>query len=107
MDPLYKKIGVTLKSFSLKVLIRSWWVLAFMLVCAILYERGLKGREEEFQKLREQQRQLEVDKKEALTFQEDLRRKINSQSDPAFIELTLMKELGLTPEGQQKVFFQD
>lgn len=30
---------------------------------------------------------------------------INSQSDPAWVELMLMKNLGLVPEGQIKVFF--
>lgn len=85
--------------------LRSWWVLAFLLICAIFYERGLKGRDEEFQKLREQQKQLEQAKEQALATQQDLKRQINSQSDPAYVELLLMKRLGLTPEDQQKVFF--
>ena len=36
---------------------------------------------------------------------EDLKLQINSQKDPAWIELTLMKGLGLVPEGQLKVYF--
>jgi hypothetical protein len=93
--------------FSVATFLRSWWLLAFLLVCAMFYERGLKEREEEFQKLKEQQNQLQLAKEEALATQQDLKRKINSQSDQAYIELTLMKGLGLAPEDQQKVFFEE
>ena len=44
-------------------------------------------------------------KKLALEKQKGLLRQINSQNDPAWIELMLMKEMGLVPEGQTKVFF--
>ena len=37
----------------------------------------------------------------------DLDLKINSQSDPAWIELVLMKELGVVPEGKIKVHFKN
>ncbi|MCE2983850.1 MAG: hypothetical protein LW832_09830 [Parachlamydia sp.] len=49
---------------------------------------------------------LQKEKRTALKRQEDLQLQINSQSDPAWIELTLMKGLGLVPEGEQKVYFQ-
>jgi hypothetical protein len=32
---------------------------------------------------------------------------IHSQSDPAWIELTLMRVLGTVPENQTKVYFKD
>lgn len=38
--------------------------------------------------------------------QEDLLLQINSQSDPAWVELILMKGLGLVPEGQTKAVFE-
>ena len=83
----------------------SWWVIAFFLFCAILYEQGLKSRDEAFKHLRKQQHQLQDEKTKALAVQDNLKHQINSQSDPSYVELTLMKGLGLTPENQQKVFF--
>lgn len=88
-----------------QIFIRSWWVVAFLLLCAILYEQGLKKRNQHYQQLNEQLISLLQEKQAALQKQEDLLRLINSQSDPTWIELVLMKELGLVPEGEQKVYF--
>ena len=85
--------------------IHSWWVLAFVLACAILYEQSLQQREEIYQQLNEQQRSLQEEKQLALEEQHRLQRQINSQQDLAWIELTLMKELGVVPEGQKKIYF--
>lgn len=84
---------------------RSWWVIAFALLCGILYEQGLKKRHDDYIRLSEHLQKLQQEKAEVLAQQQDLQMSINSQSDPAWIELTLMKGLGLVPEGQQKVFF--
>jgi hypothetical protein len=70
-----------------------------------LYEQGLKGREVTFLQLNEQQNFLLSEKKKSLAFQSYLELQINSQSDLAWLELTLMKGLGLVPENDQKVFF--
>lgn len=86
-------------------LIHSWWIVAFLLACAILYEQSLQQRETLYQQLNEQKRALQEEKEIALEEQQQLLRQINSQKDPAWIELTLMKEMGLFPEGQKKVYF--
>lgn len=88
-----------------QIFVRSWWVIAFMLVCAVLYEHGLKKRETIYQQLTAQRLDLQREKQIALLKQQNLQRQINSQSDLAWIELTLMKELGVVPEGQQKIYF--
>ncbi len=85
--------------------IESWWVIAFILICAVFYEQGLKSRDSLFQHLTDQWISLQKEKEEALFQQQNLKLQINSQSDLAWIELTLMKGLGLVPEGQQKVYF--
>lgn len=85
--------------------IRSWWVIAFMLTSIIFYEHGLKEREYVYKQLKEQSLALQQQKQEALKQQQNLQLQINSQSDLAWIELTLMKGLGLVPEGEQKVYF--
>lgn len=76
-----------------------------MLVCAIFYEKGLKGREDNYQQLKEQLISLQHEKQKGLELQQNLQQQINSQSDMAWLELTLMKGLGLVPENEQKVFF--
>lgn len=88
-------------------IIRSWWVIAFMLGCLILFEQGLKKRDQHFQQLKDQLVSLQTEKAAALRRQKNLERQVNSQSDLAWIEMTLMKGLGLCPEGQKKVFFQE
>lgn len=85
--------------------VRSWWVIAFALFCGIIYEIGLKKRHDDLIRLSTHLEQLQTEKAVALAKQEALKTQINSQSDPAWVELVLMKELGLVPEGQQKVFF--
>lgn len=83
----------------------SWWVIAFALLCAALYEHGLKERQEDMIRLSTHLYQLQKQKEIALDVQTDLQTKIKSQSDPAWIELVLMTNLGLVPEGYQKVLF--
>ncbi len=93
------------KTIAEHLFFRSWWVIAFILICAILYEQGLKGRETSFQQLKEQQASLFLEKQKSLERQQYFEQQINSQSDLAWLELTLMKGLGLVPENDQKVFF--
>lgn len=95
----------TLQKILRSIFIRSWWVIAFMLLCTIIYEQGLKERNKLYQQLTEQYNDLQQEKKEVLHQQQNLQLQINSQSDLAWVELALMKGLGLVPEGQQKVYF--
>lgn len=87
--------------------LKFWWVIAFALLCGILYEQGLKQRHENFTRLSTHLQSLRKQKEEAIDIQEDLKARINSQNDPAWIELVLIRNLGLIPEGQQKIFMQD
>lgn len=86
-------------------LIQSWWIIAFILGVMIVYEHALKQREAVYQQLTEQLTSLQLEKEEVIKQQQNLQRQINSQSDLAWVELTLMRKLGLTPEGQTKVYF--
>lgn len=91
--------------FFNEAFIRSWWVIGFSLCCFTFYEQGMHGRKQDYTKLYAQYIDLKKDEKIAQTIQQDLSKQINSQSDPAWVELTLMKGLGLVPEGQIKVIF--
>lgn len=88
-----------------KALINSWWVTVFIIVCYLCYEHGLAQKNNDFMKLESQHNELLKDKAIAEIERDKLQLQINSQSDPDWIELTLMKGLGLVPEGQIKVFF--
>lgn len=88
-----------------KLLMRSWWMILFTFFCFILYEQAVKKRDYEYSKLHDHLMALQAAKDKALEIQHDLLLQVNSESDPAWIELTLMQKLGLVPEGQIKVFF--
>jgi len=90
-----------------RVFIRSWWVVLFILFCYLCYEQGLRKRDVDFAKLYIQYMDLLDEKQRALAKNENLHLQINSHNDPEFVEMTLMKGLGLVPEGQTKVLFTD
>lgn len=84
---------------------KSWWVILFFLVCLFSYDQAIKRREREVKQLRSKLLDVHDQKKISLEKQEDLKLQIASQNDPAWIEMTLKKGLGLVPEGQKKVLF--
>lgn len=87
--------------------LRAWWVIVFCFFCFILFEQGIWYQNQEFAKLSKRKEELENARAEALDLQNSLLLQINSESDPAWIELVLMHKLGLVPEGQIKVYFPD
>lgn len=86
---------------------RFWWVCLVVLIGLIMLEQRLKILHNEREQLFQQYLFLIEEKEKALTLKENLKLQINSQSDPAWVELTLKKGLGLVPEGQTKVLFID
>ena len=83
----------------------SWWVFLFLAVSSLFYFHGMHGKELAYRELVQRLKELERDKVLALGEQEDLKLQIKSQSDPAWIEMMLMKGLGMVPETQVKVYF--
>jgi hypothetical protein len=86
-------------------LTRSWWVVLFILLSGVVYAQAVQKKQDVFLSLERHLEALQSEKKALLVEQEDLNLQVNSQGDPAWIELTLMKGLGLVPEGQMKVYF--
>ena len=84
---------------------RSWWVIAFVALCGIIYLHGVRQKNITFQEMTDRLQTLEVEKALALAEQEELHLQIQSQSDPAWIEIVLKQNLGLVPQGQTKVYF--
>lgn len=87
------------------VLKENWWV--FLVFCitfsgcifATSYQNNLA------QKIQDKINILESKKKLAVEKKDYLQQMIQSKDDPDFISLTLIKVLGVIPEGQKKVIF--
>lgn len=86
-------------------LFKSWWVILFALCCFAIFERGVGHKQRDYARLQHQLIELQDEYANQVKIQEDLRLQINSQSDPDWLELVLMRGLGLVPEKQTKVFF--
>lgn len=96
---------MTNKKFYTSIL-NNAWLIAFILLCGILYENGMDSKKNQFQQLQTQLADLHQEKELASLEQQNLLKQINSQSDPAWIELVLIKGLGLSPEDSQKFYFE-
>jgi len=83
----------------------SWWVVFFLLICYTAYDHSVIKLNHEYAKLHHQYEDLLLEKRKALITQQDFLLQVNSQSDQDWVELTLMKVLGLFPEEQIKVLF--
>lgn len=81
------------------------WVLLCMLGCCFMYLHAMNKKKQVVEGLEMQLYALQSEKQRLLEEKEDLKLQISSQKDPEWIELTLMKGLGLVPEGQLKVYF--
>lgn len=99
------KIKIHKPSFRKNAFFQYGWVLLCMLGCCFMYLHAMKKKKQVVEVLQCQLYALQSEKQLLLEEKEDLKLQINSQKDPAWIELTLMKGLGLVPEGQLKVYF--
>ena len=84
---------------------QNGWVFAFSFLVLAFYchARGNKG-----QILRDLQLKaeaMEAQRLACLERREDLKLKMASQTDPAWVEMVLMRDLGVVPEGWLKVHF--
>jgi Tfp pilus assembly protein PilE len=86
-------------------LLASWWVLFFALLCYVAYEQSLRSYYYHWELLTAQASLLQKQQEQARHLQRELKASVNSQQDPAWIELTLMRQLGVVPEGQWKAVF--
>ena len=88
-----------------EIFIHSWWVILFSLLCYTWLEHEYKQQRVVFHELTQQLMELKNSQIEASKENNRLLKQINSQSDPAWVELTLIKVLGLVPEQQTKIYF--
>lgn len=79
----------------------------FTATCLVTYVHASKKKMQTYKVLVDRMRELEITRDVAVAEKERLELEIHSQSDPLWIQLALMKGLGLVPEGQKKVLFQE
>jgi hypothetical protein len=82
-----------------------WWVLAFAALCGVLYLHGVRQKNIAYFEMTGRLQTLEKEKALALAQQEELLLQIQSQSDPAWVEMILKRNLCLVPESQTKFYF--
>lgn len=100
------KARASKKSSVLGVLIfRCWWVFVFFVAVSVFYVQSVKSTSQEIFEHKNKLALLEKQKSDAYRENEDLTMMVNSLSDPAWIEIILMRDLGVVPEGKIKVHF--
>src|SRR5689334_22323586 len=95
----------SLISSKQKLIEHYWWVFVFIAMCFGIYIHAVHKKQKTIFALETHLQQLHIEKQRLVQENEDLQLNIHSQSDPAWVELTLMKGLGLVPEGKVKVYF--
>ncbi len=86
---------------------KSWWVWTFAIVCFGLYEQSAMKLEKEITSLDVEIENLEGRIHGAILKQQCQILQQESMHDPAWIELTLIRALGMVPEGYTKVYFKE
>ena len=84
---------------------KSWWAILFIGVLSFVYFQGMHEKSLLLHELQGRLKGLEQEKLLAQQTQDELLMEIHSQTDPAWIELRLMEEMGMTPQGAVKIYF--
>jgi hypothetical protein len=92
-------------SFWRNFCIRSWWAIVFSTLSIAFYFQAAHGRSTIFSDLNVRMQEMEKEKLVVSQEQDDLLLQLQSETDPAWVEMMLMKELGVVPEGWTKVQF--
>ncbi len=93
------------KATLLSWLQQGWWVFLFCSLIGLTYLHALKSRNAALDEMAYRFREMEKEQMLALQEKDDLQMRIASQQDPAWIEMVLMREIGVVPEGWIKVHF--
>ncbi|MFN0065474.1 MAG: hypothetical protein ACKVOH_04475 [Chlamydiales bacterium] len=88
-----------------QVVISSWWVILFFMFSYFFYDQAAHRRNREERRLRSKLEELIAQKEIETTKLEELELKLASREDKAWIEMVLLRKLGLVPEGQTKIHF--
>jgi hypothetical protein len=84
---------------------RCWWVFTFCAATLFVYFQSQKEKTGAIRELAFRLEEMHKEKQQVLSIRENLQLRIASQNDPAWIEMILMRDLGVVPEGFLKVHF--
>ncbi len=85
---------------------RQWvWSFLFCGVVVSVYAHFQNQKKEAVIELTSRLQNIEKEKDLALRERDWLRLQIDSQSDPSWVEMILMRDLGVVPEGWLKIHF--
>jgi len=87
------------------IIIKFWWVFLFIIISFLGFDRLTKKKNKEIYNYKKNFLALEKEKNQEKEKRDFLNLRINSQNDPEWIELILMKKLGVVPKGKIKVRF--
>lgn len=85
--------------------LQSGWPFLFAFLCISFYCHAASRREAAVLELSSRLDQMKREKKAICEMKEDLELRLRSQDDSQWIEMILMRELGVVPEGWVKVHF--
>lgn len=88
-----------------QILKNNWWFLLSIVVASFLYSHFISVKKRCLQNLVEEMSKKDQELLVACETRESLQDHLVSQSDPAWVELILMRELGVVPEGWLKIHF--
>lgn len=95
----------TRKSRLYTFFFRCWWTVFVILFCYGFYLHAMHKKRVLYIDLKDKAEHLEASFASAAAQRESFCIQIQSQSDPAWIELLIKKHLGMVPYGQTKVYF--
>jgi hypothetical protein len=84
---------------------RSGWFFLLLAAAALFYFHSIREKNRAYNEMMAKLHQLEKEKSTVLAVQADLLLQIQSQADPAWVEMVLKRNLGMVREGQVKVYF--
>lgn len=84
---------------------RCWWTALLVLFCYGFYLHAMHKKKALYAELKSKESQLEKQLYSAVDQRENLLLQIESQEDPAWMEMLIKKHLGMVPFGQTKVYF--
>ena len=82
---------------------KNGWILLLAVAVIAVSAHAQGGRSDSIDELNFRLQELEKERLMAESEHEDLELRLASEDDPAWMEITLRKELGLVPEGWVKV----
>ncbi len=80
-------------------------IFLFLALLSFFYFHGMHNKNMVYQELVSRKSALEHERDLARLEKDELELLINSYADPTWLEMVLMKGLGMVPKGQVKVYF--